>query len=76
MGCSTHVLIALHITPQKMVGGGQLCLTTALLTSIKRDMDFYYKNALRRTLSEELHARTFHDFDGAGRFIPLSFGWK
>ena len=31
------------------------------------------EHALRRTLSEELHARTFHDFDGAGRFIRFVF---
>ncbi len=29
--------------------------------------------ALRRTLSDELHARAFHDFDGAGRFIRFVF---
>jgi uncharacterized membrane-anchored protein len=29
--------------------------------------------ALRRVLSDELHARAFHDFDGAGRFIALFF---
>jgi uncharacterized membrane-anchored protein len=28
---------------------------------------------LRRTLSDELHARAFHDFDGAGRFIRFVF---
>ena len=28
---------------------------------------------LRRVLSDELHARAFHDFDGAGRFIRLVF---
>ena len=29
--------------------------------------------ALRRTLSDELHARAFHDFEGAGRFIRYVF---
>ena len=29
--------------------------------------------ALRRVLSDELHARAFHDFDGAGRFIRFVF---
>ena len=29
--------------------------------------------ALRRTLSDELHARAFHDFEGAGRFIRFVF---
>ena len=29
--------------------------------------------ALRRTLSDELHARAFHDFDGAGRFIRFVY---
>lgn len=29
--------------------------------------------ALRRPLSDELHARAFHDFDGAGRFIRFVF---
>ena len=28
---------------------------------------------LRRILSDELHARAFHDFDGAGRFIRFVF---
>ena len=28
---------------------------------------------LRRSLSDELHARAFHDFDGAGRFIRYVF---
>ncbi len=28
---------------------------------------------LRRMLSDELHARAFHDFDGAGRFIRFVF---
>ncbi len=28
---------------------------------------------LRRTLSDELHARAFHDFEGAGRFIRYVF---
>jgi len=29
--------------------------------------------ALRRVLSDELHARAFHDFDGAGRFIRFVY---
>jgi hypothetical protein len=29
--------------------------------------------ALRRVLSDELHARAFPDFDGAGRFIRFVF---
>ena len=28
---------------------------------------------LRHSLSEELHARAFHDFDGAGRFIRFVY---
>ena len=31
------------------------------------------EHALRRTLCEELHSRTFHDFDGARRFIRFVF---
>ena len=31
------------------------------------------EHALRRSLSNELHARAFHDFDGAGRFIRYVF---
>ncbi|MEC8120736.1 MAG: DUF3422 family protein, partial [Pseudomonadota bacterium] len=31
------------------------------------------EHALRRSLSDELHARAFHDFDGAGRFIRYVF---
>ena len=31
------------------------------------------EHALRRTLSDELHARSFHDFEGAGRFIRFVF---
>ena len=29
--------------------------------------------ALRRMLSDELHARAFYDFDGAGRFVRFVF---
>ena len=29
--------------------------------------------ALRRVLSDELHARAFHDFEGAGRFIRFVY---
>lgn len=31
------------------------------------------EHALRRTLSDELHARAFHDFNGAGRFIRFVY---
>ena len=31
------------------------------------------EHPLRRRLSEELHARPYHDFDGAGRFIRFIF---
>ena len=31
------------------------------------------EHALRRSLSDELHARAFHDFEGAGRFIRYVF---
>ena len=31
------------------------------------------EHALRRTLSEELHARAFNDFEGAGRFVRFVF---
>lgn len=31
------------------------------------------EHGLRRRLSDELHARAFHDFDGAGRFIRFVF---
>jgi uncharacterized membrane-anchored protein len=31
------------------------------------------EHPLRRTLSDELHARAFHDFDGAGRVIRFVF---
>ena len=29
--------------------------------------------ALRRMLSDELHARAFYDFEGAGRFVRFVF---
>ena len=31
------------------------------------------EHALRRSLSDELHARAFDDFEGAGRFIRYVF---
>ena len=31
------------------------------------------EHALRRSLSDEIHARAFHDFEGAGRFIRYVF---
>ena len=30
-------------------------------------------SALRQSLSDELHARAFYDFDGAGRFIRFVY---
>ena len=35
-------------------------------------MEIHDPSDLRQNLSEELHARAFYDFDGAGRFIRLS----
>ena len=32
-----------------------------------------FEHHLRRPLSEELHARPFHDFDGAGRFVRFIY---
>ena len=29
--------------------------------------------ALRQTLSDEMHARAFNDFEGAGRFVRFVF---
>ena len=34
-------------------------------------MEIHDASDLRQSLSEELHARAFYDFDGAGRFINL-----
>ncbi|NDA18347.1 MAG: DUF3422 family protein, partial [Alphaproteobacteria bacterium] len=34
---------------------------------------FMQEYALRRVLSDELHARAFHDFEGAGRFIRFVY---
>ncbi len=31
------------------------------------------EHALRRTLSDELHARSIHEFEGGGRFIRFIF---
>ena len=39
----------------------------------KRGAGFGDAYALRQTLSDELHARAFHDFDGAGRFVRFVF---
>jgi len=36
-------------------------------------MEIHYASDLRQSLSEELHARAFYDFDGAGRFIRFVY---
>ena len=36
-------------------------------------MEIHDASDLRQSLSEELHARAFYDFDGAGRFIRFVY---
>ena len=36
-------------------------------------MEIHNASDLRQSLSEELHARAFYDFDGAGRFIRFVY---
>jgi uncharacterized membrane-anchored protein len=40
---------------------------------VKKGVVVMQEVALRRVLSDEIHARAFHDFEGAGRFIRFVF---
>ena len=45
----------------------------SVLVMVKKGVVVMQEVALRRVLSDEIHARAFHDFEGAGRFIRFVF---